>query len=115
MSLRITTEMAGPVLLARLAGDLDRDADAPLSKLEGSLAGVEGVVLDFAGTGFISSSGLALLVRLVSAAGGGGTAVAAIGLDDHYRHVFEITHLDQFIAVTDDQEAALAVASGGRE
>ncbi len=113
MSLTITTEANGEVLVARLTGDLDRAADVPLAELEAGLDPFSGLVLDFTDTGFIASSGLALLVRLVRAAQGAGAAVAAVGLDDHYRHVFEITRLDSVMTVSDDNEAAVAAVSGG--
>jgi anti-sigma B factor antagonist len=113
MALDVSSQRVGDVLVVRLSGDLDRSADEPLSALEEEISGVSGVVLDFAPTGFIASSGLALLVRLVRTAGATGAAVAGIGLDDHYRHVFEITRLDSVIGLADDEQAALAAVSGG--
>ena len=115
MSLTVTTRSVGSVAVAGLTGDLDRAADGPLAELEAQLDGVSGLVLDFTDTGFIASSGLALLVRLVRSAAAAGVAVAAVGLDDHYRHVFEITRLDSVMTVTDDDEAALAAVSGGTQ
>lgn len=115
MSLSVTTEQVGGATVARLTGDLDRGADVPLAELEAGLAGRAGLVLDFGSTGFIASSGLALLVRLIRSAEAEGVAIAAVGLDDHYRHVFEITRLDQFIDLSDDEDAALAAVSGGNQ
>lgn len=113
MALDVSSQRVGDVLVVRLSGDLDRSADEPLSALEKEISGVSGVVLDFASTGFIASSGLALLVRLVRTATATGASVAGIGLDDHYRHVFEITRLDSVIGLADDEQAALAAVSGG--
>lgn len=110
MSLTVITEQDGSVLMARMTGDLDREAEPALSDLGESLEGARGVVIDFSDSGFISSSGLALLVKLVRAGQAAGATVVALGLDDHYKHVFEITRLDQFIVVADDHDAALAAA-----
>ena len=115
MSLTVNTEVAEKVLLAHLDGDLDREADEPLAELESLFGETSGVVLDFTNTGFIASSGLALLVRLVRSASAVGATVAALGLDEHYRHVFEITRLDSVMFVTEDKEAAFAAVSGGNQ
>jgi anti-sigma B factor antagonist len=115
MSLTVNTEVAERVLMAHLDGDLDRAADEPLAELEAQFGETSGVVLDFTDTGFIASSGLALLVRLVRSASAAGATVAAMGLDEHYRHVFEITRLDSVMFVTEDKEAAVAAVSGGNQ
>ena len=36
--------------------------------------------------------------------------LAAIGLSDHYRQIFELTRLDEAIALYPDESAALAAA-----
>ena len=99
MRMSVTTHKADRKLTARLAGDLDRDAEGPLAELQESFEGLDRVVLDFSDTTFISSSGLALLVGLARAATAAGPTLHAMGLDDHYRHVFEITHLDRVIVL----------------
>lgn len=113
MSLAVRTRREGDLLVAHLSGDLDREADAALAGLERELAGAAGLVLDFADTAFITSSGLALLVRLARAAQGEGMKVSAVALSEHYRHVFDITQLDTVILVRDDVQAAMAAMSGG--
>jgi anti-sigma B factor antagonist len=113
MSLTVTRDPIGPYLVARLSGELDREAEGDLGELGDSLDGFEGLIVDFSGTGFISSSGLALLVRLVRSAGEADIGVAAVGLDEHYKHVFEITRLDQFLLTAEDHDAAIAALTGG--
>lgn len=115
MSFEVSKDRAGDIVIARLRGDLDRGADAALVELEAGLAESAGLVLDFAPTDYISSSGLALLVRLARSAAAAGAKVSAMGLDDHYRHVFEITRLDSVIPVRGDEQAALAAVEGGDE
>lgn len=115
MSFSLSVERAGDVVVARLSGHLDRGADGQLGELEGRLAAAAGLVLDFGSASYVSSTGLALLVRLARSAAALGMKVSAVGLDDHYRHVFEITRLDSVILVHSDEGAALAaVTEGGR-
>lgn len=115
MSFVLRTERAGAVLIAQLVGDLDRGADETLAELDKAVETVGGVVLDFGRIAYISSSGLALLVRLVRASRLAGTRVSAVGLSDHYRHIFDITQLDSMILVRNDiRSAEAAVTEGGR-
>ncbi|MBA4170177.1 MAG: anti-sigma factor antagonist, partial [Chloroflexi bacterium] len=37
-----------------------------------------------------------------------GRAVHAAGLSDHYRHIFEITRLSDFMTIHDDMASAVA-------
>lgn len=115
MSFVLRTECAGGVLIAQLIGDLDRGANETLAELDKEVGTVGGVVLDFGRTTYISSSGLALLVRLVRASRLTGTRVSALGLSDHYRHIFDITQLDSMILVRNDiRSGRAAVTEGGR-
>jgi len=88
-----------------LSGRVDRDAEEGLltaftSVAEGAtVAGIERVVLDFHEATYINSSGLAAIVALLADARGRGITVAARGLTDHYRHLFEITRLSDLIEV----------------
>lgn len=106
MRMSVTTREADRQLTARLVGDLDRDAEEPLTELQETFGDFDRVVLDFTETSFISSSGLALLVGLARAASAAGPSLHATGLDDHYRHVFEITQLDRVIAVDERTDAS---------
>lgn len=53
--------------------------------------------LDLTEVEYINSSGIALIVGLLSRARADGHRVTAAGLSDHYRHVFEITRLSDYI------------------
>lgn len=87
-----------------LAGDLDGTADATLAGAYAQAvaglgdAGGE-VVLDFGATGYINSTGIALVVRLLAEARRERRAVRAVGLSDHYREIFRITRLSDFMTI----------------
>lgn len=101
--------LPGTVVL-ELHGNVDRSATDELSAayeracLDGSPARV---VLDFSDADYINSSGIALVVSILARARSEGRGVAAIGLTEHYRHIFEITRLSDFIDVCADLDAAL--------
>lgn len=84
-----------------LAGRVDRDAEDDLLAAFDAAAtsGASRIVLDFHDAAYINSSGLAAIVALLADARERGVGVAARGLDDHYRHLFEITRLSDLIEV----------------
>jgi anti-anti-sigma factor len=105
------------VAVIDLAGDVNRAAEAPLDAAwEQAVAGEpEAVVLNFAGAGYINSTGIALIVGLLARARAGGVPVRAFGLTPHYREIFEITRLADFLAINSDEESAVRGAEGSRD
>ena len=63
--------------------------------------GVRSVILDFSRTSYINSTGIALIVQLLANARARGIALTARGLSEHYRTIFEITRLADFMRITD--------------
>lgn len=85
----------------RLSGDIDRAAQAPLDAAYDG-AGRDGrLVLDFTDVEYINSTGIAVIVGVLAKARAAGRAVAARGLSDHYREVFRITRLSDFMDIGD--------------
>ena len=66
------------------------------------------VLLNFAEVDYINSTGIALIVGLLGRARAEGRTLAACGLSDHYREIFEITRLSDFIALYPDETSAPA-------
>jgi anti-anti-sigma factor len=88
-----------PVL--RLVGDLNARAEAALDGAfsEALVPSPAAVVLDFARTDYINSTGIALIVGLLGRARARGVAIRAAGLSPHYREIFEITRLSDFMTI----------------
>lgn len=97
-----------------LTGRIDRDGDAEMTRAysQAHALGEGEIVLDFAGTDYINSTGIALIVRLLAQARRDGRPVRAHGLSDHYREIFRITRLSDFIALDDDVTTAAAHLGG---
>jgi len=66
------------------------------------------VLLDFSDVDYINSTGIAVIVGVLAKARAEGREVGAFGLSDHYREVFQITRLADFMAIYDDEDAAVA-------
>ena len=103
-----------------LHGEINLGADqALLAAYESAVRGdPETVVLNFANVDYINSTGIALIVGLLARARKEGRAVGAYGLSDHYREIFAITRLSDFIGIYRDEDSAVvgagAPAEGGQ-
>jgi anti-sigma B factor antagonist len=111
------TEMAartvdGGIGIIEVRGDITAASEKPLMD---AYAGASGdrtrvVVLDFSGLEYMNSGGIGLLVTLLVRANRQKQRLAAFGLNEHYRQIFELTRLDEAIAIYADESAALAGA-----
>ena len=92
-----------------IAGDIDRDAEEGLHAAYADASSDGGtILLDFTHTGYINSTGIALIVGVLAKARAAGRAIMACGLSDHYKEIFTITRLADFIEIVEDQHAAAA-------
>ena len=104
---RIQTDGAAPVI--ELEGRIDGAAEATLlGAWDRASTGASRIVLDFGRTEYINSTGLAVIVQVLARARAQGTQVHAVGLSDHYREIFEITRLSDFVTLHADLATALA-------
>ena len=103
----------GEMATVDLAGVIDGGADGALEAAYARCdeLGAGTVALDFTKVEYINSTGIALLVSLLAKARRDGRPVVAWGLTDHYREIFELTRLADFLEVVADERAARA-ASG---
>ena len=93
----------------RLAGDLDSRADAALADAyrgaTDDAPASKALTLDFRAVGYINSTGIALIVRLLADARRDGHPVRAIGLTPHYQEIFRITRLSDFMDIIEGDAA----------
>ena len=68
------------------------------------------VLLNFADVSYINSTGIALIVGLLAEARGSDRRVLVSGLTDHYKDIFEITRISDFVTMCDDEQSAAAAA-----
>jgi anti-anti-sigma factor len=94
----------GGSVAIELTGDIDSRAEAPLDRAYAEVATSGAVLLDFSGVSYINSTGIALIVGLLARARKNGQTLSARGLSPHYRQIFEITRLADFMTIVDDEE-----------
>lgn len=108
-------DLDGLVVLA-LHGDVDAAADEELdtSYRQATASDPQRLLLNFGEVSYINSTGIALIVGLLAEARGSGRTILACGLTDHYREIFEITRISDFVTIVDDEQAAISATEGGR-
>jgi anti-anti-sigma factor len=91
----------------RLSGDLNARADEALATAYEQVValGPRRVSLDFGHVGYINSTGIALVVRLLAEARRDGRTIRALGLSEHYREIFRITRLSDFMEIVEGDAA----------
>ena len=69
------------------------------------------IVLNFTDLEYLNSTGIGLLVTLLVRANRQKQRLFAYGLNEHYRHIFELTRLTDAIGIHDDRSATLSAAA----
>ncbi|MCA9932674.1 MAG: STAS domain-containing protein [Anaerolineales bacterium] len=84
-----------------LHGEINSQADAALDAAYSAADQMapSKIVLNFAAVDYINSTGIALIVRLLARARAAHRPIAAIGLSAHYREIFTITRLSDFMDI----------------
>ena len=93
----------GGVAVIDLTGDVSAAAEHALLDAYAGAVGESVVRLDFSAVDYINSTGIALIVALLAQARTAGQEVQARGLAEHYREIFRITRLSDFMTILDDE------------
>ena len=105
--LEVSVRQRDGVAVVDLVGDVGAAAEAPLQRGYDEATRVSrSVVLNFSGTDYINSTGIALIVGLLAQARAKAVQISACGLSDHYREIFEITRLADFMRIVDNEAGA---------
>lgn len=93
-----------------LRGDVDGSAKDELTAVyeQAAATGSELVLLNFAAVEYINSTGIALIVGLLGRARAEGRNLAACGLSSHYREIFRITRISDFMPIYTNEHTAPA-------
>ena len=95
------------VTVIEIAGEVTRESDLLLQDAYGRAgADTRAIILAFDGLAYMNSSGIGLLVTLLVRAQRNRQQILACGLTDHYRQIFEITRLSDFMTIIDSGASA---------
>ena len=65
------------------------------------------VLLDFGNVSYMNSTGIALIVGLLAEARGADRKMLVCGLTEHYKDIFEITRIVDFVTIVENEAAAV--------
>jgi anti-sigma B factor antagonist len=92
--------------VVELRGTVNRDAKERMEAAYAEASEAPGeIVLDFSKVDYINSTGIAVIVGVLAMARAEDRQVGAFGLTDHYKEVFEITRLADFMNIYQDAAA----------
>lgn len=98
-----------------LFGEINRTSEEGLNAAytaAGEL-GASTLLLNFSGVDYINSTGIAIIVGVLARARKDGRTLTVYGLTEHYRTIFEITRLVDFMQVFPDEQSALQDGQSG--
>ncbi len=99
------------VSIIDIEGELTAFAEGVLMEAysQASGSGVRAIILNFEGLEYMNSSGIGLLVTLLIRVNREKQKLLTYGLSDHYQSIFQITRLEDAIAIyTTEPEAVRA-------
>jgi anti-anti-sigma factor len=100
------------VAIIDLSGEINAFADQELDSAytEAEAMDSSTILLNFGQVNYINSTGIALIVGLLARARKSQRHLAVCGLSDHYREIFQITRLVDFMQIYPDEASLLAEA-----
>lgn len=112
--LTLTVERQGEAAILHLKGDLTTFAEETVESEFNKLLedGCRFCVFDFSLVEYINSPGIAILIQVVSAMREQGGRIGAYGLNEHYKKIFRMVGLSQYIEQGDSREEVLQRAHG---
>jgi len=104
----------GRTAVIDIRGDVTAASESALMSAyeEAAQQGARRLVLNFSGLEYMNSGGIGMLVTMLVRANRHNRQLAAFGLSEHYREIFELTRLDEAITIYDDEQSALAGLAG---
>ena len=107
---RTTVRQQDGVAVLDLPARIDASAEQSLNDAyaEATAGSPKRIVLNFSGVDYPSSTRIALIVGILARSRKDGRQVSASGLSDHYREIFEITRLADFMRIFPDEGAAIS-------
>lgn len=100
------------VAVIDIKGEVTSACEATLMSAyeDASTNGTTLLILNFDGLDYMNSGGIGMLVTLLVRANRQHQRLAAFGLSDHYRQIFELTRLNEAITIHESESSALATA-----
>lgn len=100
------------VSIIDIDGEVTAFADSVLTNAytAASTNSTKTIIFNFSGLEYMNSSGIGFLVTLLIRMNRKRQRLFVYGLTDHYKHIFELTRLDEAIGIYDSEANAVSAA-----
>ena len=101
------------VAVIDISGELNGYGEAALMEAytTASNGRTRSIILNFSDLEYMNSSGIGLLVTMLIRVQRQKQQLLAYGLSEHYEQIFELTRLNEAIAIYDNEDAAVAAVA----
>jgi anti-anti-sigma factor len=98
------------IAIIELHGEINAASEETLNNTYAQVIALNplAILINLGGVDYITSTGMALLVSLLAQARQEKRTLAACSLNDHYKEVFKITRMTDFMMIFPDEASALA-------
>ena len=105
----IKTELKGSIGIISLSGDITDALEQTFLNAYHELtkSGAAKILLRFTDDCFINSSGIAIIILVVSQAQDARQNVGAVGLSPHFQKIFEMIGLTDYLIIFQGEDAAM--------
>jgi anti-sigma B factor antagonist len=102
-------KISNTVSIIDIEGEVSAFAEDTLMEAyaEANTPTTRAIILNFNGLEYMNSSGIGLLVTLLIRINRQKQRMLAYGLSEHYKHIFELTRLNEAIGIYDTEANAL--------
>jgi anti-anti-sigma factor len=101
-----------PITVLRYAGDItSASKDAVLGRYQELPGNTKCILLDFSAVDYLNSSGIALIIQMMIAAGKSGQNIQTFGLKPHFQKVFAMVGITKYTTLHPNETAARAAFS----
>jgi len=98
-----------PITVLRFTGDItSASQDAVLGTYKGLPESTKRILLDFSKVEYLNSSGIALVIQMMIAAGKHGQIIKTFGLTPHFQKVFTMVGITKYTSLHPDEQTACA-------
>jgi anti-anti-sigma factor len=106
---KVAVRKQGDVAIVDMKGDVTSLADVPLNQAVESILNenIKKVIFNFTDVSYINSSGIAILIGIVTGFNTRGVSFKVYGLTPHFKKIFGMIGLTQYVAILKSEEEAL--------
>ncbi|AVV51511.1 STAS domain-containing protein [Leptospira santarosai] len=106
---KVSVDLAVSVPIIHIEGEITSEADEEIRRKYESIPQEkrDRVILNFQGTSYINSAGIATLINLITKASDTKRKIEFAGLNEHFRKVMDIVGLTDFVLIHNSLREAL--------